>query len=238
MSIILPHPQTVQVHGVRFLVRTEAGFHRLGHLSWSNRDASLYLTPAKRLLPARVGVERLPAAAPGGSTQVTVRGDFIGGAPYLSLHQSGACHGQAGPPRDRLRTRTLSGRPLDDPAGGHIATIVAFQPSALPPAPAPSQRHGDLALVVNAPSRASSVRVSLFVHTDEATARGAFAQYVTMQRSSLASPLYVGVAAVWEPAVETASSPVIIISGGWGPGVSPTTAIDCIFIITPANIDE
>jgi hypothetical protein len=231
MPIILP-PQITPVRQIRLLVQTGAVFRRLARLSWSAADASLYVSPPNSVMPGRVGVIDAPLGA-GESGQFNFAGDFIGGAPYLSLHQSGQCHGKAGPDWDRLQTVPLTGHPLDHPAGGHIATVQSFRPAQLPTTATPRHRKRDQALVVSAPSDAGPLVVTLWAFSDRAKLRAAkFAQWLTMRRPSLLGPLYIGIRARFEPVPATPSSPVVAIYGGWGPGATDPTRF--VFVITPA----
>jgi hypothetical protein len=238
MSPIYHPPQTRPIKQARLLVRTEVGFHRLARISWSNRDASLYISPRSSSLPGRVGLLDVAAVRPGQSAQVTFRGDYIGCNPYLSLHQSGQAHGHAGPSREQWRTGAVRGHALNRGASGHLATIAAFQPATLPltDPPAATTKQGAYPLVVDAPSRASSAVLVLHAcPTAAALHRGQFTTWITLARKSAGRPLHIGISARWEPATETHNDPVVIIYGGWGLGVSAPDR--CVCIISPAFTD-
>ncbi|MEU9047323.1 MULTISPECIES: hypothetical protein [unclassified Kitasatospora] len=50
----------------------------------------------------------------------------------MSIHHSGQTHVYVGPRRRGNRLPAVHGRPLDDPAGGHVASIVCFDLAGLP----------------------------------------------------------------------------------------------------------
>jgi hypothetical protein len=223
---------TVDVSKVRLLVETGGVFRRLARLSWSEADASLYISPPGLPAPARVGVIDVPLE-PGASETVNFAGDFIGMAPYMSLHQGGACHASAGPGWQRLRTAPVRGNPLDHPGGGHLATIVCFRPSLLPTAPPPkhSRKRGHAA-AVRWPVADRPLGVALWACADEASARANFRQWLTFRRPTLPRPLHIGINA--RPQLETSPlpSPVVVITGGWGAGANRHDKM--VMIISPA----
>jgi hypothetical protein len=196
---------------------------RLCTLSFSGRDASLFVSPASVSGVYRCGV----CGFPDGETKITLCTDEPDAsaeaeAPHLSLHESGQAHVTDG--RERVeRIGPVRVPPLSEWEGRHALTVIAPTVSTLKTLDSPprtSGRNPDFTLRPPG-ERLHSVRLVLFLNGREPSFDHACQATVTLARPRLATPLYAGISVhEQEPIGEGAAVTVI---GGWDPGVAVTS---------------
>jgi hypothetical protein len=163
------------LRSLRIIALHQDGYAQVAHLSWAGpgnpTDASLYIRPyVGPQWTARASVNALPPYA-ASQAVATDTAPAVFREAKLSLHHSGQTHAYIAEDR---RTVPVMGLRLDDPAGGHVATIVAFDLAGLPLLETePSTQAPDIDLLVLAPGQDGNYKlnVALFVGTDEAAMR-------------------------------------------------------------------
>ncbi|MGW6244396.1 hypothetical protein [Streptomyces sp. NRRL F-5193] len=229
------------IETVRIIAAHDGGFAQIAHLSWAPPtnpgDASLYIRPYVGEGWTAYG-SVTPAVAPDQSVNVEAERhrDAKFGELKMSLHGSGQTHVYIGPRTKNNRLPAVTGRPLHDPSGGHIASITCFDLSGLPLVQAPSTQAPDLDLVVPAPGEGgtSKLNVALFSGTDEEAMRAKHPWLTTgpllrFDRTGLPTPVFFGLRCGYFPGPRT-STPGVTVIGGWGPGAQPSDPVPMVSI--------
>lgn len=204
----------VPIKGLRVLVDHRGELRKLARLGWTKRDASFYIIPyATRSRRGWVGTTEL---AFGDSTTVDFTTGVEGAKPKVSVHESGLTHATV----DGHVTPDVAGQPLHDDAGGHVATIITFNPEGLPPiAVARGAPRADLVVTSERGTGDwwDGVRVALFVYTqpERATEKKA---YITFRRPGSVPPLYVSLGVFGEQHPADNREPGVVVLAGWSPG--------------------
>ncbi|GGJ11133.1 hypothetical protein GCM10010121_021870 [Streptomyces brasiliensis] len=224
------------------IVSSYQGGHALvAHLSWASpsnpSDASLYIRPyLGGGWTAKGAVE--PSVAPNSTTTMTAQRhrDAKFGEAKLSLHHSGQTHAYVGPREKQFRLPPIQGPRLDDPSGGHIATITCFDLAGLPMLDRPLSTAGpQVDVVAPAPGEETSrLHVALFSGTDEEamSARYPFlrsAPVLRFDRMGMEKPLFFGLRARHFPG-NPQPGPGVSVMGGWGPGAQEEEAIGLVSV--------
>lgn len=141
----------------RLLVRRDGTYHRLGKVTFTRNDASIYVHPTATSGPYYFGVETVPEGGPH-----TFRFDTqheTPRPPHLSIHQSGRVH-----VRDTTGELTAGVQlpPLADYRGAHIVSLVTDSFDALPVTPVPPRPGRDT--VADARPHFTGARLLLYVN--------------------------------------------------------------------------
>lgn len=233
---------------IRIVSAYDGGFAQVAHLSWAPPtnpgDASLYIRPfigAGWTAKASVGT-----AAPNATTTVAaqLQHEATWDKPKLSLHHTGQTHAYvgAGP---GYRTQPLCGPRLDDPAGGHVATITCFDLAGLPLLDRPlSADPPHIDFLTRGPGEGTAkLHVSLYSGSDEDAMRERYpflrsAALLRFDRVGMPKPLFFGLRAVGFPGPPE-PPPGVSIVGGWGPGASAGAPIPMVSVwVGPDDADE
>lgn len=238
----LPQPQAAP-HGlesIRIVSPYQDGFAQVAHLSWAPPnnpgDASLYIRPFVGIgWTAKGSVET--ALAPNVASTVTAQRhrNVEFGQAKLSLHHTGQTHAYVGPHKKNHRLPPVQ-VPLDDPSGGHMATITCFDLAGLPLLDRPlSSTPPHIEFVVPGPGRGTAkLNVALFSGTDEQAMRARYpflqgAVLLRFDREEMPTPLFFGLRSGYAPGPPQ-RTPGVIVVGGWGPGASVNDPIPMVSV--------
>ncbi|GHI04615.1 hypothetical protein AQI88_29680 [Streptomyces cellostaticus] len=171
--------------------------------------------------------------APSATTSLTAQRVYPNakfGDAQLSLHHSGQTHVYAGPHRREFRLPPVQGARLDDPAGGHVATISWATLDGLPMPDRPLVFTGpNIDLVVPADPHAARMSVVLYSGTDQDAMEGRHSflknnPLLRMDRLGMPTPLHFGFRCRVIPG-QRQDPPGVFVAGGWGPGASQEDAV-------------
>ncbi|AXI76109.1 hypothetical protein C7M71_000030 [Peterkaempfera bronchialis] len=252
MSAVTAQPQPGTDHGletVHIIAQRDDGLAKVAHLSWARSnnpgDASLYIRPF--LGQGWTAKGAVTQAVPLGA-DMTVTADREVNAVFdeakISLHHTGQTHVYVGPRRPRNRLPAVHGLPLDDPAGGHVASIVCFDLAELPLLERGLEATTtNIDYVVPAPGQGTArLNVAIFTGTDEQKMRDRYqflqdAQLLYFEREKMDHRLYFGIRCGFfdGPLQHT---PGVTVIGGWGPGVSTTEEIPMVSLWVGPNSTE
>ncbi|MFJ3833807.1 hypothetical protein ACIPWI_38585 [Streptomyces sp. NPDC090046] len=193
------------VKSVRIVSPHQGRHARIAILSWSNKpdsdDASLYIKPYAGpgwSVKGHSAAELAPDTAATLTAQREYNDPKMGNA-QLSLHHSGQSHVYVGPHADpRSRLQPVQGAPLDDPAGGHVATVTWATLDGLPtPDVALVSAGPNIDLVVPTPQDAARMSVAMYSGTDEDAMRERYpslkdSPLLRMERVGMSAPLFLG----------------------------------------------
>lgn len=210
----------------RVVVHHRGSLYHFCRLTWSDADASLYLFPPEHAETFFAGSVTIPA----GQTEATYPlGDPLDGEPHLSIHQSGQTHIKVG---SRIVAGPMRSDPIAELRGHHVAVIHCARFDRLPML--------DGGLTTDGPNPDSvfptddvaesgwiSVFVSeapVFFDTPRVT--------VTLTRTSLLAPLYVGLVPRAFKLVDDDGSGGVFIIAGWDPTteVAADEPLDHLFL--------
>ncbi|MFI1063899.1 hypothetical protein ACH4TC_18675 [Streptomyces spororaveus] len=205
---------------------------RIAILSWANKtdsdDASLYIKPYANpgwSVKGYSAAELAPDTAAALTAQREYSNPKMGNA-QLSLHHTGQSHVYVGPHADLgSKLPPVWGAALDDPAGGHVATISWATLDGLPTPDVPLVSAGpNIDFVVPTAHDAARMSVVLYSGTDEAAMRQRYPflkdnPLLRIERVGMPAPLFLGFhcRATRGPLQD---GPGVVVLGGWGPGAS------------------
>ncbi|MFB7836119.1 hypothetical protein [Streptomyces sp. NPDC056056] len=229
-------PQAPIIKSIRIVSPRGTANARIAQIRWANSadsdDASLYIKPYGQAGWTIHG--HSSAALPPGErvTLISQRQHPYRrhGDAQLSLHHSGQSHVYVGPHGTSTASRLtpVAGAPLDDPAGGHIATISWATLDELP-APDVALKASGPNIDLIAPTAADATRTSfqLYTGTDPDLMRQRHQlgeRFLQVECAGMAAALYVGFRLTAQRGTRT-DSPGVTVLGGWGPGAQQTSSI-------------
>jgi hypothetical protein len=229
------------LESIRIVSPYKDGFAQVAHLSWAGPnnpgDASLYIRPYVGVgWTAKGSVDT--ALAPNAASAVAAerhRNARFDQA-KLSLHHTGQTHAYIGPHNAKYRLPPVKGLALDDPSGGHIATITCFDLAGLPLLGRPlSSTPPHIEFVVPAPGQGTAkLNVALFSGTDEQAMRARYpflqgTALLRFDRENMPTPLFFGLRAGYAPGPQQ-STPGVVVVGGWGAGASMDDPIPMVSV--------
>ncbi|MGV9343114.1 hypothetical protein [Streptomyces sp. NPDC003688] len=229
------------LESVRIVSLHQDSFAQVAHLSWARPnnpgDASLYIRPFVGIgWTAKGSVES--TLAPNAASTITAQRhrNVKFGQAKLSLHHTGQTHAYIGPYQAKYRLPPVQGLPLDDPSGGHIATITCFDLAGLPLLNRPlSSTPPDIDFVVPGPGQGTAkLNVALFSGTDEQAMRARYpflqdSVLLRFDREDMPTPLFFGLRSDYAPGPPQ-PTPGVIVVGGWGPGASANDPIPMVSV--------
>lgn len=222
------------VKSVRLLADVGIGLRELAEFEWSQKDASLYVTPAMPdggVMYAGM-FESIPPNARG-DLNFGLQG--VGHKGYVSFHASGQTHAKCRDGESRYRSEPIQGVPLFTGAGGHLATLDCFGVDGLPPVDV-LRTGGRRDLILGIEQHPARRNVHVAVHTREEMpeAVGAdkdFQLVVTMERPNMPRPLHLcfRIGSRENPGDDGGSA--VMAFGGWGVDATDRDRVSMAYIV-------
>lgn len=223
------------MQGVLAIMRIGDEERVLGTVSFSERDASVFLRPVGH---AGAVYDYGLAEMPEGATECTFGTAGQLGAderPHVSIHDSGVCHVRAGRDRESKIEAENIGR-LQRYPGAHVGSIVCSTLTQIPvmaevwpdaEAPDADAEAWD----VTPPPGTGSVRLTVLVNRNRNRPyRDAYAFREVRRTRADGGSLFVAVNAYGDTA--SPGDPAVIVLGGWRPTTreAPTSATRFVFV--------
>lgn len=220
--------QRTSIREFRFLV-AYAGTHRkICKLTFSNKDASIYIFPYARQGRFFFGSQAM------GEQQIEQTFNFTEGSgfseqiPKLSLHESGQIHIfmpsiNAGP---------LQIPPLSSLRGQHVASVSVDTFEGLPEHEAPLSYTGAMQdHVIPIDEDVASGVIAVYINGERPVFHSAECRCVfTLKRPTLKQPLYIGIRPRAQRPLGLPERPGVTVIAGWNPTLSNNHSISYLYI--------
>lgn len=217
----------VGVRSLRLVVqRPDGALKKLVKIVWSQRDASLYLTPY-----APVGGFGYVGVTEKVGT-FSLLGQGQGRDVYLSLHKSGQTHATCKQPF--YRTESVKGPALFVDKRSHVATAVCFDTASLPDLGSAPRHPPHLDYVLLQLAGLEKVDVPIFVSA-VAESLEDFPIRLRFVRPDMPGPLHFGLRVRGEEYRPEPDSGGVAVLGGWGVDPDPDLPLRYAFAATRAS---
>jgi hypothetical protein len=198
-------------------------FYKVAKVTWTSKDASLYVIPYPDNRPGYLGVAKGLLTSPSFDAGAIGR---AGVRPRISIHESGVVHGQVAD----YRTEQLVGPPLNDPAGGHIATISCFDPVGLPSVQTLRGGREPDVVLIDPESKGGAIHIVLYVAlSDRQLAKYPGQLRLALERPTLRQPLLFRFRV---RGAEQEGTGGVAVMSGWGPGPADRDVDELVFAVT------
>lgn len=213
---------------IRVLIEHRGALLRLCKLSFTARDASIYLIPYARNRSYYYGGRTL-AENQFKDTFDSAGGVSVNSEPHLSIHESGQV-------RIRANSGAVAGPviipPIAELRGQHVASVVVDRIQGLKPfGRFPKNRGSEIDHVIPADAQVSSARLALYVNGLKASFAVDTCRLIfTIRRSTLARPLYLGIKPLAQEPISQPEHAGVTIIAGWDPTKSSQAEQDYLYI--------
>jgi len=215
------------IRKVRILIDLSGDLRRLCKVSFSRKDASIYIIPYAPSGKFYFGLRSVPGKEFTDTFNLD-EGSSSEFAPKLSIHESGQVHVIAG----SKRIGPLQIPPLPELEGQHIASISADEFTALSKfEDTPSSSGAERDYVIPFDPRVNSGRLVLYVAGDRAAFEVPNCRIIfTLTRPTLTRPLFIGIKPIAQKIMGEPEGRGIMVITGWDPTSKYQSGTDYLYI--------